>query len=526
MKSLILLFVVSITSFRASASSVCPSGWVCPATPVYTSDIGAWYSLYWLKPESPISHWKDWARYKPLQGHYTIGEAHTVSAHFSAMKGAGIDFLIFDHTNGIGNDAGTIEQNARNVVANNAKLPATYQLQISVALGYGLWGAKSVEAQNSEAEHIWKNYVEDPHYKKIDGKPLLVVYNSIESDKDCFACNWNDPRFNIRRAGGMIDGTNPALQKYAGEGIWGWVMKSPLIASPEAITVMPGWDTKHLGRSTTPIDRANGEYYMKQWLFAIKSNPRNIIIASWNDWAEETSIEPAVSTGAPKWVDSYGTEVPDYYLQITAAYGNLKKGLMPDFYYKDEDDTTVYVVSAGKLVAQGAMPRGKAVVMLPSGTIKKLLGSSGTAPSAPTGDPNNNDKISAGFFKVGGTLGYSNGGSYCLFDNMANFTALTGKINDDGITSFPQLPGGMKNDGICVNPNAKSSPNSSSAAKYPEGVFKVGAAIAYSNGQDTYCLFGSMEHLKELTGKTSAAGIKEYASFPTAMTNNGQCKKK
>ena len=357
MKSILLMLVTWTMHSNVMAAESCPAGWVCPATPVYTSTIGAWYSLYWTKPENPISHWKDWTRYKPIQGQYSVGDPHTASAHITAMKGAGIEFLIFDHTNGIGNDAGSIEQNARSVVETNNKLPASTQLKISVAIGYSLWGAKSLEAQKSEADHIFNHYTNDANYKKIDGKPLLVIYNSIESDKDCFSCNWSDPRFTIRRAGGMVDGSNPALQKYANEGIWGWVMKDPLIASPEAITVMPGWHTKHLGRNTTPIERANGEYYMNQWLFAIKNNPRNIVIASWNDWAEETSIEPATATTGPKWVDSYGTETPDYYLQITAAYGNLKKGLMPGFFYKDEDDATVYLVADGKLVAQGVMPK-------------------------------------------------------------------------------------------------------------------------------------------------------------------------
>lgn len=524
MKALILFLTALTITSEVGAQTACPSGWICPSNPIYTSEIGAWYSLYWVKPESsPASHWKEWARFKPLQGNYTIGDEHTVSAHFSQMKGAGIEYVIFDHTNGIGNDAGSIEQNAQNVVAVNAKLPESYQLKISIALGYGLWGAKSIEAQNSEAEHIIKNYVEKPHYKKINGKPLLVVYNSIESDKDCFGCNWTDSRFTVRRAGGMIDGNNPTLQKYASEGIWGWVMKSPLIASPEAITVMPGWHTKHLGRQTIPIERENGEYYMKQWLFAIKHNPRNIIIASWNDWAEETSIEPAVSIGAPKWVDSYGVEVPDYYLQITSAYGNLKKGLMADAFYRDENDNTVYQVSGGKLVPQGAMPRGKAVVMLPAGTIKNLLNGS-PAGSNPAANPNNSDKISAGLFKVGATIGYSNGGSYCTFGSMESFTALTGKTNADGINNFAQLPGGMKNDGTCTN-SKSSAAGSASVSKIPEGLFKVGLAIGHSNGGSGYCLFGSMEQLKQLTGKTNASDIKEYASFPTEMANHGGCKK-
>ncbi len=514
--------MVNAASTTQKSSGNCPAGWVCPATPIYTSRIGAWYHLYWNKPGTPMSHWNEWTRYKPLQGYYTAGDPATVSAHFTEMKAAGIEYLIFDHTNGIGNDAGTIEANGQSILATNAKLGEGAQLKISVAIGFGLWGAKSLDAHKSEVEHIWNNYAQNPHYMKINNKPLMIMYNSIESN-DCFNCNWDDSRFTVRRAGGMIDGTNPVLQKYASDGIWGWVMKSPLIISPEAITVMPGWETKHLGRNTTPIERDNGAYYMKQWLTAIKNNPRNIIVASWNDWAEETSIEPGVSVTGPKWVDSYGTEVPDFYLQITSAYGNLKKGLMSGYFYKDEDDATVYLVSNGELVAQGAMPRGKAVVSLPSGTIKKLL-----RPESPSGTtPNNNgtvDKISAGLFKVGTTLGYSNGGSYCLFDNMTNFTALTGKTNANGITNFPSLPTAMKNDGFCLNKNANNSKEQ--VVKIPPGLFKVGNSLGYANEGNGYCLFDTMANFTKLSGKTNADGIKNYEMIPPGMVNQGVCRGK
>lgn len=453
MKSLLLILATWTLNSNVMAAESCPSGWVCPATPIYTSTIGAWYHMYWMKPDHPISHWKEWTRYKPVQGYYSAGDPHTNSAHITAMKEAGIEFIIFDHTNGIGNDAGTIEANAQSFMTTNSQLPASSQLKISVALGYQLYFNKSVEAHKGEADHVFSKYVSNPNHFKIDGKPLLVIYNSIESATDCFACTWTDPRFTIRRAGGLVDGSNPVLQKYKNEGVWGWAMKSPLLESPEAITVMPGWHTRHLKRDTTPIDRANGEYYMNQWLVAIKNNPRHIVVASWNDWAEENFIEPGVAVTGPKFTDSYGTEVPDYYLQITAAYGNLKKGLMPGFYYKDEDDATVYVVTDGKLVAQNAMPRGKAVTKLPSGTIKKILGTSSApgAPANPSGpSEGSNEKISAGLFKVGATIGYSNGTTFCLFDNMNNYTKLTGKKDADGVPDFPNLPRGMKNDGFCI----------------------------------------------------------------------------
>lgn len=36
---------------------------------------------------------------------------------------------------------------------------------------------------------------------------------------------------------------------------------------------------------------AGGEHYRRQWLEAVKRKPQTIVIASWNDHAEETGIE-------------------------------------------------------------------------------------------------------------------------------------------------------------------------------------------------------------------------------------------
>ncbi len=59
------------------------------------------------------------------------------------------------------------------------------------------------------------------------------------------------------------------------------------------------------------------------------------------------------------------------------------------------------------------------------------------------------DKIPEGLFKVGVDIGYSNGGGYCLFDTMANFTKLSGRGNAEGVTNYDTLPSGMENQGVC-----------------------------------------------------------------------------
>ena len=73
------------------------------------------------------------------------------------------------------------------------------------------------------------------------------------------------------------------------------------------------------------------------------------------------------------WTDSYGTEVPDWYEQITSAYGNLKTGLMPGGFYQDGiGGTSIYQVVNGQLVCQSAPPHGHPVIPLPAGLLASL----------------------------------------------------------------------------------------------------------------------------------------------------------
>lgn len=75
-----------------------------------------------------------------------------------------------------------------------------------------------------------------------------------------------------------------------------------------AATVVPGFDD-HLYRDGNPvIERGeNGERYLDTWKAALAADPDWILVNSWNEWYEGTSIEPGVAAG-------------DLSLRQTAAY--------------------------------------------------------------------------------------------------------------------------------------------------------------------------------------------------------------
>ena len=79
-----------------------------------------------------------------------------------------------------------------------------------------------------------------------------------------------------------------------------------------AATVSPGFDDTLLSARATHLvtDRAGGSFYNSQWKAALASNPDWILITSWNEWWENTHIEPGRRHG-------------DAYLKATLGWASL-----------------------------------------------------------------------------------------------------------------------------------------------------------------------------------------------------------
>ena len=110
--------------------------------------------------------------------------------------------------------------------------------------------------------------------------------------------------------------------------------------------------------------RRKEEEYDKAWGHSFQCHRREEV--SWNDFSDETGIEPARAGLAttPLWADYYGKETPDWYVQIAKAYITLRTGLRAAGYYRDEDSQDVYQVVNGALVYQGWLPHGHPVIPL------------------------------------------------------------------------------------------------------------------------------------------------------------------
>ncbi|MFL5734487.1 MAG: endo-1,3-alpha-glucanase family glycosylhydrolase [Chloroflexia bacterium] len=84
--------------------------------------------------------------------------------------------------------------------------------------------------------------------------------------------------------------------------------------------VIPGWDESKVQPPRNPVKvfpRRDGAMYEEDWRAAIASDPEWVTITSFNEWFENTQIEPSASYG-------------NHYLDLTRQYANLwKKGPDP-----------------------------------------------------------------------------------------------------------------------------------------------------------------------------------------------------
>ena len=380
-------------------ASVCPAGWLCFAQPLYKARVGVWYTNIWhgssvAKPPGEVFNWNV-SRYQPAAGFYESDDTVSLTTHLDEMNAAGIDFMILDGTNGF---TSTLAYNTDVLIHTELGRPAAKRVPLAFALGANLWAAPAdsptaVANHQHEVDMTFADFYsnETPTFRyatalnqhpgtepianafyRWQSKPLVVVYNSFAAGGN--GLTWTDPRLSVRNSTGVVHPAAPETLQYGAHGWWGWVTEYPQLISAEEIGVTPGADNTHRGCSGCDyhLDRENGALLEREWLRAISANPDAIVLAAWNDFVDETAIEPASPTplgGAPKYTDSYGDEVPDLYLQIVTAYGNLRVGLMANVVYRDVDDPTMYRVTAGQLVVQSAMPHGQPVIELPAATL-------------------------------------------------------------------------------------------------------------------------------------------------------------
>ena len=230
----------------------------------------------------------------PVAGQYNSSDTDVIATQIRQMEGAGIDFAIVHVIAG----APRTWANARTFVDRLSG----HRLKAAVVID-GLY-ADDAATKKMWVEKARAEFADDSHYLQFHGRPLVMLYSApLDFDvPDVVLRNvyWTD-RYDTGR-----NTFNPTHRLEPRD--WPFWAESPQPLVNGLVPVLPGYTDASLGRARTMVHpRRDGELYRTQWNRALALHPELIVIYSWNEYFEQTAIEPTSAWG-------------DRYLAMTACY--------------------------------------------------------------------------------------------------------------------------------------------------------------------------------------------------------------
>ncbi|HLY29237.1 MAG TPA: endo-1,3-alpha-glucanase family glycosylhydrolase [Aggregatilineales bacterium] len=254
---------------------------------------------------------------------YDSRETWAIERHIALAQSAGIDAFVMSW---FGEKDNNITGAAFNILLDKAAQHGFYAAA-SVDLAQDNFNSTIPDVETS-LHVLLDSKVQQPAYLRYNGKPLIYFWNqghftvpqwqSIREHTDphhkaIWVMEGADTSYMA-----VFDGLylfNTAWSHDNGGTSTGWAGRvfggGGVFYTP---TVMPGWDESRLpGRShpTPPQDRANGAFLYNSWAGATEAGTPSILIVSWNEFQENSYIEPSVR---------YGTQALDILRPLIAAW--------------------------------------------------------------------------------------------------------------------------------------------------------------------------------------------------------------
>ena len=290
---------------------------------------------------------------KPLLGEYSSSAAAVVERHIAWAADSGVDFFTLDWWPGNPNRNAVIEQSflaARNI--SWIRFCIFYELG---ALGYDAgsgathFDAATVERFLSDTSEIAARYFRHPFYLRVEGRPVIVLYitrtatGRFAEAMTRFRARMGEQGFDPFVIGDEIywtvareDGTGDAAEPQRGRialfdaitayNLYdptrrtqsGYGASSTLVSEAHSLyefyrtvgrkpvvpVAMPGYNDRafrpEAGHDAIPREWAAGAgegSFFARWLdhFAlplVDARLRMLLVTSWNEWSEDTAIEP------------------------------------------------------------------------------------------------------------------------------------------------------------------------------------------------------------------------------------------
>ena len=240
---------------------------------------------------------------------YSSTDGGAINRQISEAQGAGIDAFIMSW---FGPKNGNLTNGVFNALL-DISASQGFHAAASVDMQEGGFNASTGEVLES-LHYLIDNRVNHPAYLRYNGKPLIYFWNENRFS----AADWANMRAQVdphHNTIWVMEGTNTDLLRtfdglYLFNIAWsgsfagtagGWMSKTYSAGGTfYTPTVMPGWDESRIaGRSnpTSPQSRDNNQFLINSWNGAISSGADTILIVSWNEYLENSYIEPSQKLG-------------------------------------------------------------------------------------------------------------------------------------------------------------------------------------------------------------------------------------
>jgi glycosyltransferase involved in cell wall biosynthesis len=290
--------------------------------------LGAHY-YPWYKAGDQPQHWNENREFAavmdpPLAGTYSSGDPSLIRSHLQMVADAQLDFLVVNlQVSFLGLNPTEVEA-TRVLFAAVEKLPR--RLTLAILLAINTEDAKVVEGA---LNLLRAEFMPSPVYQRVRGRPLLWYYLSgpflgfLFYQRDLLSRLTKG--FHAIATGQII--FNQFVPRSLREFFSGWCVYSPLQVGRRAVreaiwtssyrsfaeeggavrvfTVCPGYDDTRLaspqrsqGRYRITSRRGTRTYeHMQQVAMALEPSPDLVVITSFNEFHENTQIEPSVAFG-------------------------------------------------------------------------------------------------------------------------------------------------------------------------------------------------------------------------------------
>lgn len=236
---------------------------------------------------------------------YSSFDAGALGRHIDQAKGAGIDAFVMSWFGPKNNNMTHTVFNTLldQAAARGFKIGAAVDL---VDATYHSTGPEIVES----LRYLINDRANHPAYLRYAGKPVIYFYYQARFS----VADWANIRAQVdpnRQTIWVAEGTNTAFMPVF-DGLYlfntAWAGDPAAVASQwfaatrgaggwfYTPTVLPGWDESRMaGRTnpTAPQDRAGGQFLQTSWNGAAASGAGVILIVSWNEYFENSHIEPS-----------------------------------------------------------------------------------------------------------------------------------------------------------------------------------------------------------------------------------------